>query len=145
MVAGILAGNLVVFPRFFTTYSPKVTRLFSNYRSRKSNQPLLGATPTKASQSWGRNPNIKPSASWPGQHSAKTVSSDYVELKDQGYKADILVPYAGCASPLITNSTSQRGNPKPQPHNFMSKGNKAEESNGTWKTMNVSQSACQVE
>ena len=132
-------------PRFFTTYSPRVTRFFSSYRSRRSSELLLDATPTQASPLRSRIANTNPSASWPDHHSAKTLPGDYVELKDQQYKAGDLVPYAGGGFPPNTNSTTHSGNYKPRPHELTGLGNEAEECSRIWKTVHLSQSARHIQ
>lgn len=144
VAAGILVGNLVVFPRFFTTYAPKVTRLLSSYRSRRSSELLLETTPTKASPSRSRTPNAKTSASWPNQHGAQALSEDFVELKDHGYKANGLVPYAGGDLPPTTEISAHTGNHEPQPYDFRRSGNEIEEGRRIWRTVHVSQSARHV-
>ena len=135
----------MVFPRFFTTYVPKVARLLSYYRTRRSSKPLLDTTPTKASpSSWSRAPIAKLSASWPSQHSAKPLPEDFVELTDEWYKADGLIPYAGADFHPITNVSGHIGNYEARPYEFRGLRNEIEESRRIWKTVRVSQSARRV-
>ena len=101
--------------------------------------------PPRPHLSWPRTPNTKPSASWPEQHSAKTVPGIYVELKDQGHITDGLVPYAGGRFPPITNSIAHSGDPEPQSHELIGSGKKTEQGSRIWKTVHVSQSARHVE
>ena len=135
----------MVIPRFFTTYAPKVTRLLSRSRSRRSSELLLDAESTKASSpSRSGMSNAKASASWPNQHSAQVLPEDSVELKDQGYKAGGLVPYADGVLPRTTKISGHVGNDKPQPYGFGGPGNEAEEGRRIWRTVHVSQNARHV-
>lgn len=121
VAAGILVGNLVVFPRFFATYSPKVMRLFSRQSRRRSSDLPSDAKPIKASP-----------------------QGDYVELKDQRYKADIQVPYAG-ESFFITTSSAHRDDHEPPPREISESGPEIRKGSQIWKTVHVSQNARSVQ
>lgn len=96
LAAGILVGNLVVFPRFFSTYSFKFTRHFSSYRSGKSSdlQPD-DAIPSRIS--WSRSCNAQSSSAppWLDQHSASKIPGEYVKLQDRGCEAIAFSPNSG--------------------------------------------------
>lgn len=83
IAAGIVVGNLVVSPRFFRTYSTKVTSFFSNLRSGRSSGLSHHASPSKTSSSSPKTSKSQRSASWLDQHSGTTKPSHYFELSDQ--------------------------------------------------------------
>lgn len=128
----------MVFPRFFTTYVPKVARLLSSYRSRRSSELLLDTPPPKASPSWSTTPNAKQSTSWPNQHSAKSLPKNSVELNNQTYNASGLTPYTGNSIPPTTNISGYIGNHELQPYKFSGPENEVEQGQRIWKTVHVS-------
>lgn len=65
---GMLAGNLVVFPKFFSTYYPKFTRLGS------------GAAISWKSKLTRRH--TESSTSWSNEHDTGNILQDYSKLND---------------------------------------------------------------
>ena len=68
ITAGILAGNLVVFPKFFSTYYPKLTRFG-----------------TGAALSWKSRltrRHTESSASWSNEKDVSNILQDYTKLND---------------------------------------------------------------
>ena len=72
LAAGILVGNLVVSPRFFTTYGPKVKSLFSSDGSGQSSGFFHYASP-KTSGLREKQRGARPSTSWLDRHSASKI------------------------------------------------------------------------
>lgn len=85
LAAGILVGNLVLFPRFFSTCSSKFTRRFSSCRSGKSSDLQHDdAIPSRIS--WSGTCNAQSSSVPPllDQHGASKLPGEYVKLQDRG-------------------------------------------------------------
>lgn len=109
LAAGILVGNLVVFPRFFSTYSSKFTRHFSSYRSGKSSD-LQHDDAISSRISWPRTCNAQPSSAppWLDQHGASSkIPGEYVKLQDRGCEAVGFPSNSGDETiPNIINNTT---------------------------------------
>lgn len=87
LAAGILVGNLVVFPRFFGTCSSKFTLCSSSYRSGKSRDPQHDdAIPSRIS--WHGLCNAQHLAPpWLDQHGPSKLPGEYLKLQDRGCEA----------------------------------------------------------
>ncbi|KAF7884301.1 uncharacterized protein EAF02_004637 [Botrytis sinoallii] len=73
--AGIVIGNLILFPRFFKTCTPKLSQLFSSYRASTktgSNRP----SDLTISKSWQKIPG----KAMPGQRSEEVLTAESIEL-----------------------------------------------------------------
>lgn len=107
LAAGILVGNLVVFPRFFSTCNSKFTHHFSSYRSGKSSD-LQHDDVIPSRISWPGLPNAQPSAPpWRDQHGASKLPGEYVKLRNRGSEAVAFpsnCPDENC--PIIINNTT---------------------------------------
>ncbi len=113
--AGILAGNLVVFPRFFNTYYPKVTQSFSS-RSHKPSEK-----------------SAKSSASWRNENKTGSVTRDYMELNDQNYKS---ATFDGRGPRPFVSATAFGHGAERDP---LGASEETEETNGIWKTVRMHQ------
>ena len=82
IAAGITAGNLVVSPRFFSIYSSKLRRFFSNLHTGRSIALLDDTSPSKTVQS-RHTRNIELSATRSAQCTTGTMPGDYLELNGQ--------------------------------------------------------------
>lgn len=84
LAAGILVGNLVVFPRFLSTCSSKFACHFSTYLSGKSSN-LQHDDANPSTISWPGTRNGQPSAPhWLDQHGASEILGESVKLQDRG-------------------------------------------------------------
>lgn len=116
----MLGGNLVVFPKLFNSYYPKVTR-FSNdaaisLRSRLARRHTIS------------------SASWSEEHGTSNVLQDYTKIKDGTYAHNDF-PSNGAAAPYTVVSTTVSG--VDSEHNFVELGDETNMHNGIRKTVRV--------
>ncbi|TVY15619.1 hypothetical protein LARI1_G005456 [Lachnellula arida] len=77
ITAGIMVGNLVVLPRFFTTSRDKAKQLFSSYRFTLSSRKPK----SQSDQSW---PRRTPYDGLPDQQSSKALHENSMELRQSG-------------------------------------------------------------
>ncbi|MCJ1464631.1 hypothetical protein MMC07_003244 [Pseudocyphellaria aurata] len=79
LTAGIIAGNAVVSPRFFSTYSTKVASIFSSFRSNsRYDEHSYDGSPDEVSSSKALRVQIP--------RSEKTVAVGHTELSEEGYR-----------------------------------------------------------
>ena len=118
----MLAGNLVVFPKFFSTYYPKITRLGS------------GAVISWRSKLTRRH--TESSASWSNEHDTGNVLQDYRKLNDNTH-APITFPSNGVSGPQAVVTSSFSGhNPE---HDSSWLDDETNTHNGILKTVRVDQ------
>ena len=116
--AGILAGNLVVFPRFFNTYYPKVTQSFSSVHENRSHKPSERSARSSASR---RNEN-----------KTGSVTRDYMELNDQDYKS---AAFDRGPRPFVSSTAFGHSAVR----DSSGANEETEETNGIWKTVHMHQ------
>ena len=120
----MLGGNLVVLPKLFNTYYPKVTR-FGN-----------GAATSLKSRLPRRH--TKSSASWSDEQSTSNVlQQDYTKLKDKNVHALTTFPSNGGHGAHTVVSTTVSG--YDSEHDFMELDDETNMHNGIRKTVRVDQ------
>ena len=121
--AGMLGGNVVVLPKLFDTYYPKVTR-FGNGAATS----LKSRLPRRHTES---------SASWSDEHGISNVLQDYTKLKDSNAHAPTTFPSNGGHGPHTVVSTTVSG--YDSKHDFMEFDDGTDMYNGIRKTVRVDQ------
>lgn len=108
LAAGILVGNLVVFPRFFSNCSSKFTRCFTSCRSGESSDLQHDdAIPSRISWSGTCNAQSSSVPPWLDQHGAGELPGEYIKLQDRGCEAVAFPSNSGDeACPIIINNNS---------------------------------------
>ena len=118
----MLGGNLVVFPKLFNTYYPKIRR-FGNDAATSLKSRLTRR-------------HTKSSASWSDEHGTSNVLQDYAKLKD-GTDAPTTFPPNGGRAPHAVVSTTVPG--YDSEHDFMELNDEINMHNGIRKTVRVDQ------
>lgn len=121
----MLGGNLVVFPKLFSTYCPKITR-FSNDAAMALKSSLTTRRHTKSS------------APWSDEHSTSSIiQQDYTKLKDNKVHALTTSPSKGGRGAHTEVSTTISGY-SPE-HDFIELDDGDDMHNGIRKTVRVDQ------
>lgn len=122
ITAGILVGNLVVFPKFFGTYYPKVSRFGT------------GAAMSLKSRLTRRH--TESSASWSNEHDTSNILQDYTKLKDNTQAPTTLPSNGGRRPHPVVNTTFSGYNPE---HDSTRSDDETNAHNGILKTVRVDQ------
>lgn len=120
--AGMLGGNLVVFPKLFNTYYPKVTR-FGNDAAMSLKSRLTRR-------------HTKSSPSWSDEHSPCNILQDYTKLKDNTHALTTLPSQGGRGAHTEVSTTVSGYNSE---HDFMELDDETNAHNGIRKTVRVDQ------
>ena len=115
-------GNLVVFPKFFSTYFPKVTR--------------SGNGPAMSLKSRLTKRHAESSASWLNAHSTSNIVQDHTKLNDNT-QTPTTFPSNGGRGPLPVLSTTLSG--YKSEHDSMGSDDDANTHNDIRKTVRVDQ------
>ncbi len=118
----MLAGNLVVFPKFFSTYYPKVTR--------------FGTGAARSLKSRLTRRHTESSTSWSNEHDTSNILQDYTKLNDNTH-APTTIPSNGGRGHHPAVSTSFFGHNSE--HEWMGLDDETHTHNGILKTVRVDQ------
>ena len=87
----MLAGNLVVFPKFFSTYYPKFTRFWKSKLTRR---------------------HTESSTSWSNEHDSSTILQDYTRLNDKTHALTTFPSNVGRGARPVVSTTFSGYNPE---------------------------------
>ena len=87
----MLAGNLVVFPKFFSTYYPKLSR--------------LGAGAALSWKSRLTRRHTKSPTSWSNEEDTSNILQDYTKLNDNAREPTTFSPNGGRGSHPVVSTT----------------------------------------
>lgn len=102
LAAGILVGNLVVSPRFFTTYGPKVKSLFSSDGSDGQSSGFFHYVNPKTSGLQEKQGGARLSTSWLDRHSASKIpETTWQSRTRQSKRKDFIYLLTSCVELLF--------------------------------------------